>query len=281
MPRILVHSAIHMFLIFLKQFVRLGLSVFCPEIHIRNQSALAEKGPILLVANHPDSFLDAIILGAYYQRKMHFLARGDVFEKPLFGYLLRKIGMIPIHRIREGKEHLHRNSSTFQESVEILKKGGAVLIFIEGICLNHHEIQPFKKGATRILESAHQQGIFPIIHVASLGYNSFRAFGKVVDIQIERLEYTNPIKEPKDRLDFNAQVDEIMRKNLVVPTKILPIQKNVLYYLIKPYFQIVQKFVDKKTHGTVFYDSVLFAVLLFTFPIYLLVLFAIIFGLLF
>lgn len=270
-----------MFLIFLKQFVRLGLSVFCPEIHIRNQSALAEKGPILLVANHPDSFLDAIILGAYYQRKMHFLARGDVFEKPLFGYLLRKIGMIPIHRIREGKEHLHRNSSTFQESVEILKKGGAVLIFIEGICLNHHEIQPFKKGATRILESAHQQGIFPIIHVASLGYNSFRAFGKVVDIQIERLEYTNPIKEPKDRLDFNAQVDEIMRKNLVVPTKILPIQKNVLYYLIKPYFQIVQKFVDKKTHGTVFYDSVLFAVLLFTFPIYLLVLFAIIFGLLF
>jgi 1-acyl-sn-glycerol-3-phosphate acyltransferase len=269
-----------MLLFLLKRFVRLGLSVFCEEVHISNRAALIEKGPILLVANHPNSFLDAIILGAYYERKLHFLARGDVFEKPLFGYLLRKIGMIPIHRIREGKEHLHRNTSTFQESVEILKAGGAVLIFIEGICLNNHEIQPFKKGATRILESAHQQGVFPLIHVVSLGYNSFKAFGKVVDVQIEKFALITPIIEPKDRLEFNTKVAEIMQKNLVVPTKVSIRKKNLLYYLIWPYYQFVQKNVDKKTQGTVFYDSVLFAVLLFTFPIYVLILLVLVYVIL-
>jgi 1-acyl-sn-glycerol-3-phosphate acyltransferase len=261
----------------LKRFVRLGLSVFCEDVNIRNKTALMEKGPILLVANHPDSFLDAIIIGAYYKRKIHFLARGDVFKNPIFGYLLRKIGMIPIHRIREGKEHLHRNSSTFHESVEILKAGGAILIFIEGICLNNHEIQPFKKGATRILEEAHQQGVFPFIHVASLGYNSFRSFGKVVDIQIEKMEYLEAIKEPKDRLAFNSKVKQILQRNLIVPSHIIPTKKNLIYYLVWPYYRIIQKYVDKKTTGTVFYDSVLFAVLLFTFPMYVLLLIVIVY----
>jgi 1-acyl-sn-glycerol-3-phosphate acyltransferase len=261
-----------MLVFFLKRFVRLGLSIFCPEIHLRNPSALSEKGPMLLVANHPDSFLDAIILGACYQRKIHFLARGDVFEKPIFGYLLRKIGMIPIHRIREGKEHLHRNASTFQESVEILKAGGVILIFIEGICLNNHEIQPFKKGATRILEAAHQIGTFPIIHVASLGYSSFTEFGKIVNIQIERMEQRSIIETSKDRLDFNQRVKEIMERNLDVPQKHPVRSKRPWDFIILPYYHWVRHWVAQKTQGTVFYDSVLFAVLLFTFPIYLLIL---------
>lgn len=270
-----------MLIFLLKHFVRLGLAIFCPEIHIQNKKALSEKGPILLVANHPDSFLDAIILGAYYQRKLHYLARGDVFEKPLFGYLLRKIGMIPIHRIREGKEHLHRNSSTFQESVEILNNGGVVLIFIEGICLNNHEIQPFKKGATRILEATHTIGVFPKIHIASLAYNSFTAFGKVVNICIETLEWNQVIQEPKDRILFNEKVKGIMEKNLLVPEKIIPPKKHFFYYLVLPYYSVVRNFVEKKTKGTVFYDSVLFAVLLFTFPLYVLVCGIIFFGIMY
>ena len=257
-----------MLIFLLKHFVRLGLAIFCPEIHIKNKKALAKKGPILLVANHPDSFLDAIILGAYYKRKLHYLARGDVFQKPLFGYLLRKIGMIPIHRIREGKEHLHRNSSTFQESVEILNNGGVVLIFIEGICLNNHVIQPFKKGATRILEATHAIGTFPLIHIASLGYNSFTAFGKIVNIHIESLEWNHAIENPKDRILFNEKVKRILVKNLEVPNRFISTKKNFIYYLIRPYYCLIRNFVKKKTKGTVFYDSVLFAVLLFTFPIY-------------
>ena len=92
----------------------------------------------MVVVNHPNSFLDAIIIGAYYPRKMHFLARGDVFRKPLFGFLLRSIGMIPIYRAREGREHLHLNAGTFDASVDVLAKGGGILIFIEGICLLTH-----------------------------------------------------------------------------------------------------------------------------------------------
>jgi 1-acyl-sn-glycerol-3-phosphate acyltransferase len=230
---------------------------------------MAARGPLLIVANHPDSFLDAVILGAYYPRKLHFLARGDVFRIPLYGFLLRSIGMIPIHRAREGREHLHLNEGTFQESVEVLRRGDGLLIFIEGICLLTHEIQPFKKGATRILESAQAAGIQPMVHVVGLGYSDFRAFGKVIHVAIESFSEETVFDHARHRLDFNTAVREQMVRLVRVPEEVVVLRKGLFYYLNLPFFRLVSDYVWGRTAGTVFYDSVLFGVLLFTYPIYL------------
>ena len=62
--------------------VRLCLQIFCSKITILNKSLLNTKGPVLLVANHPNSFLDAIIIAAFFKQKVYSLARGDAFKKP-------------------------------------------------------------------------------------------------------------------------------------------------------------------------------------------------------
>lgn len=254
---------------FLKFWVKLALRIFCPQVNIANPHYLNSKGPLLIVANHPNSFLDAVIIGAFYQRKIHFLARGDVFQNPILGYLLRSIGMIPVFRAREGKEHLHRNSHTFQESVDLMKDGGAVLIFIEGICLNTHEIQPFKKGASRILETLHALDVFPKVHVIGMAYNSFRGIGKSVNIDITEIGSIKPIVESSDRLIFNARAAEEMSKNIHLPLEKTLVSHGFSYYFHLPYYRIIEYCVDLKFKQTVFFDSVLFAALLFTYPIYL------------
>ena len=103
--------------------------------------ALHQKGPLLIVANHPDSFFDALVIAANCSHPVSFLARGDVFTKPWHNILLRALNMMPVYRQREGKEHLHKNQNSFDASVEVLKNNGILLIFIEGICLNKNEIQ--------------------------------------------------------------------------------------------------------------------------------------------
>lgn len=256
-------------IVILRFFIRIALGVFCKEIRIKNVAITQAQGPLLLLANHPDSFLDAIILGAIYDRKIHFLARADVFRKPLFGYLLRSIGMIPIFRAREGKEHLHKNANTFDESVQIIQNGGAVLIFIEGLCLNTNNLLPFKKGASRIVEQLQaKQQVFQI-QVATLAYNNFHSMGKTVEVAFEQLDDIPQIKEAKDRNVFNEMVREKMSRHVIETVK--PSKKRYPHwaYIGKPLFYLVDRFVNKKTNGTVFYDSVLFATLFFLFPLYL------------
>ena len=258
----------------LKLFIRAALWLFCAEINTKNKYLLNTKGPLLIIANHPNSFLDAIIIGTRYNRKIHFLARGDVFTKKLHRFLLRQLNMIPVYRQREGKEFLHLNEYAFVESARLLKNNEAVLIFIEGTCLNTNELQPFKKGTARILQASHAQHLFPQIHLAGIAYNNFKGIGKRVNLCLDSFTHTTPIQTPKDRVNFNNAVFEKLSA-LILPTAHTPtIKKNALYYLNLPFYNLVYRFVDKKTKGTVFFDSVLFSVLLFLYPIYLLLIIA-------
>lgn len=253
----------------LKLFIRAALWLFCAEINTKNKYLVNTKGPLLIIANHPNSFLDAIIIGSRYNRKIHFLARGDVFTKKIHRFLLRLLNMIPVYRLREGKEFLHLNEYAFIESARRLKNNEAVLIFIEGTCLNTNELQPFKKGTARILQACHTENHFPQIHLAGIAYNNFKGIGKRVNLCLDFFTQPTSILTPKDRVDFNNAVFEKLA-TLILPTAHTPtIKKNALYYLNLPFYNLVYRFVDKKTKGTVFFDSVLFGVLFFLYPIYL------------
>ncbi len=259
----------------LKQILRAALWIFCAEINVKNTSLLHQKGPLLIIANHPNSFLDAIIIGSQYNRRIHFLARGDVFTKKHHRFLLGLLNMIPVYRIREGKEFLHLNAYAFETSVALLQKGEAVLIFIEGICVNKNELQPFKKGTARILEAAQFMGVNPNIHLAGLYYNNFRGIGKRVNLCLEELKNTPNIISSKDRVIFNSLVFTALEKLIIPITRPAVYNKTLFYYIHLNYYKTIEKIVNKATKGTVFYDSVFFSALLFTYPLFLLLIFCV------
>ncbi len=258
----------------LKLFIQAGLWLFCHKIYLKNKQLFSTKGSLLIIANHPNSFLDALVIGSFYKRRVYFLARGDAFKKPIHRFLLESLNMIPVYRLREGKEFLHLNDYAFTKSIQLLSKGEAVLIFIEGICLNTNELQPFKKGTARIIEGIQKQNIHPIIHIAGISFNQFRGIGKKINLIITEYRNYPTIQNGKDRVLFNQSIFEKLNKNIIVinePTKINT--KNIFYYIHLPYYSMIKKWVDQKTKNTVFYDSVLFVVLLFSYPVYLLFLY--------
>lgn len=273
--------------------IRIALNIFCVSIRVHNKRALHQKGPVLIVANHPNSFLDAVIIAANSKYPISFLARGDVFTRPWHNYLLRALNMMPVYRQREGKENLHKNQNSFDASVEVLKNGGILLIFIEGTCLNKNEIQPFKKGATRILQQAVAQGVSPTVLTAVITYNGFKHFGKKIYLilgqKISATDFfktnTAPTREAVERNNFNNHVlqemhaifKEPLAKKYKRPVYLLPII-SIAWFWHAPLYICIKTFVAYKTKGTVFYDSVLFAILLFAYPLYLIVLFVFLYA---
>jgi 1-acyl-sn-glycerol-3-phosphate acyltransferase len=260
----------------LKLFIQAGLWLFCHEIHLKNKQLFKTKGPLLIIANHPNSFLDALIIGSYYQRRVYFLARGDAFKKPIHRFILESLNMIPVYRLREGKEFLHLNDYAFNKSIDLLSKGYAVLIFIEGICINSHELQPFKKGTARILEGVQKLNVNLKIHIAGIAFNQLRGIGKKINLIISEMSNIPNILNSKDRVVFNQTVFEQLKENIIIPTTPTRVNKtNIFYSLHLPYYNIIKKWVDRKTKYTVFFDSVLFSVLLFTYPLFLILVYLI------
>lgn len=165
----------------------MALTIFSSRLHMRGQDIKEQKGPLMLAVNHSGSFFDAVILGALWNRDIHFLARGDAFKKPLANKILTALHNIPIYRLSEGKENLEKNDETFERCQAVFRKNGVVLIFSEGLCINEWKLRPLKKGTARMAISNWEDPTTPNLQVLPIGvnYSSFRDFGTAVYINVD------------------------------------------------------------------------------------------------
>jgi len=107
---------------------------------------LKEKGPLLLACNHPNSFLDAVILDILFEQPVWSLARGDAFSNKTITKILTAVKILPVYRTSEGVENLSENYKTFDACLDIFRNTGVVQIFSEGKCINEWHLRPLKKS---------------------------------------------------------------------------------------------------------------------------------------
>ena len=207
-----------MFYTILQFFIRLALQLFCRKITFSNKAILNSKGPLLLACNHPNSFLDAIIIGSQFNQPVHYLARGDAFKNPLIKRLLSAIKMMPIYRLSEGREYLALNDATFDSCKNILLQGGIVLIFSEGLCEHKWQLQPLKKGTARIAFAAWSEPLISDyfkVQPVSLNYHSFTNFGKQLVVH-----FGEEITREQVLLDAN-EGERIQQFNVLLAAQLL------------------------------------------------------------
>jgi 1-acyl-sn-glycerol-3-phosphate acyltransferase len=128
------------------------------------------NGPVLLVANHPNSLLDPAMVALAARRPVRFLAKAPLFSDPLVGFLVRGAGSIPVYRRADDPSQVARNEEMFRAVHDALGHGAAVGIFPEGMSHNEPSLAPLKTGAARIaLGTFATHGIrVPIIPVGSV-----------------------------------------------------------------------------------------------------------------
>jgi 1-acyl-sn-glycerol-3-phosphate acyltransferase len=117
---------------------------------VSRQGPALPDGPVLVVANHPNSVLDALVVFLVAGRPVHPLARAPLFERPVIGQVLRELGGLPVYRPQDDPRLVGRNDSTFDAAIAALRDGSAVLVFPEGTSHSQPELAPLKTGAARI-----------------------------------------------------------------------------------------------------------------------------------
>ena len=153
---------------FLSQVANAALRVYY-RLH-RGGGAVPHRGPVLLVANHPNSLLDPAIVALAARRPVRFLAKAPLFKDPLVGFLVRGAGSIPVYRKSDDPSQVGRNEEMFRAVHQALAGGAAVGIFPEGLSHSDPSLAPLKTGAARIaLGTLAAHGIrVPIVPIGSV-----------------------------------------------------------------------------------------------------------------
>lgn len=134
-------------------WANIAIRVFYGKIEVSGIKNIPKDGPLLIASNHPNGFLEPIIMACLFPRPLHFMVRGDVFRKKWLKPLLIKTNQIPIFRFKDGFAELRKNDSNLQEAYKALDKGAAIILFIEGGTINIKRLRPFQKGLSRMAAS--------------------------------------------------------------------------------------------------------------------------------
>jgi 1-acyl-sn-glycerol-3-phosphate acyltransferase len=266
---------------------------FCYSIHVSKPELLKTEGPLLIASNHPNSFLDAVFYDILFNVPIWSLARGDAFKNNWVARILRSLKIFPVYRNIESPEYLMDNYKTFDACIEVFNKNEAVTIFSEGICINEWHLRPLRKGTARLAFRAWEEGIPLKVLPAGINYSSFRKLGKKIDINLGEII-------TKDQFDLNGtDGNKNIAFNIALQTQLktlvyeiapgdtacldrqFHIEKNrirewllllpsLLGFLFHaPLFAIVKFIINKFIRDRDHYDSVMLGLLLFLYPLYI------------
>ncbi|MFJ4657346.1 lysophospholipid acyltransferase family protein [Nocardia sp. NPDC088792] len=129
------------------------------HVTVIGRERVPKTGPVIVASNHI-SMLDAVFLWGALRRRAVALAMAELWSWPVVGWLVRRLGQIPV--VRRNSESGH---SAMAQAEQILRHGGVLIIYPEGRLVTSGETEPYKPGVAKLALAI---GI-PIIPVGTAG----------------------------------------------------------------------------------------------------------------
>ena len=160
------------------------------------------EGPAVITPNH-FSFLDHFFVAVYLRRKVHFMAKSQLFKRPM-QFVYRHGGVFPVLRGR-------RDAEAFKSAHAILGRGDLVVMYAEGGRSRSGDLGQAKPGIGRI---ALETGV-PIVPTAIAGSQEVRNWRRLrfpkVTIRFGDPVRFEPVEDPT-REQSQAAADLIFER---------------------------------------------------------------------
>jgi 1-acyl-sn-glycerol-3-phosphate acyltransferase len=168
----------------------------------RDPERVPDVGPVILAPNH-FSFLDHFFLGVPLRRKVHFMAKSQLFKPPM-EWIYSPGGVFPVRRGFADEE-------AFVTAVTVLDRGDVMAMYAEGGRSRTGELGTPRRGIGRLalLSGA------PIVPVAIIGSSHVRNWKRLQFPKI-RVYYGHPFRyervEAPTRDQEQAAADAIFKE---------------------------------------------------------------------
>lgn len=154
---------------------------------------IPNDGAVILCANHI-SYLDPPIVGTPLVRKVHYMAKAELFRIPLLGWLIKQFGAFPVTRGGVSREAI-------RYSLKLLNEGRMMGIFPEGSRKNAGGMG--KKGAASLALKSNAT----VIPVAIIG--NYKIFQRMIMVYGKPISLTE-FKEDTSSASLDKATEKIM-----------------------------------------------------------------------
>jgi 1-acyl-sn-glycerol-3-phosphate acyltransferase len=137
-----------------RRLARLLLGLFYRRVEVVGAARVPASGPLIVVANHQNALVDPMLVLATIPRHLRPLAKAPLFRHPVIAPFLRLAGAIPVQRRQDPGSDPTKNQEMFRQAADILRAGGAILIFPEGVSQAEPMLMPLRTGAARMALAA-------------------------------------------------------------------------------------------------------------------------------
>lgn len=162
----------------MKWFVS-GILNFVFRVKVHGKENVPSEGPFLLIANHVSVF-DPLVIQLHVKPWVYWVAKRELFDLPVIGFVLRKVGVISFER-----ETL--DITALKNIISVVKSGGVIGIFPQGKRLDHADRDSvLPKSATAHLARRFNIPVVPVsiengYHVIGKKRTQLH-FGKPIDM---------------------------------------------------------------------------------------------------
>jgi 1-acyl-sn-glycerol-3-phosphate acyltransferase len=197
---------------YMYKVVRVVLTPYLLLVHRArciDSDKIPPEGPVIIAPNH-FSFLDHFFVAAFMRREVHFMAKSQLFKRPM-QFIYDHGGVFPVLRGR-------RDEEAFKTANTVLARGDVVVMYAEGGRSRSGELGEAKPGIGRLaLESG-----AVVVPTAISGTQHTRNW--------KRLRFPSVTVQYGDPIRFEETVEEPTREQAQAAAQIVFERIETLYY---------------------------------------------------
>lgn len=192
----------------IRTYVRFAFWLTHKSVVVSGRQQIPKGKPIIFAANHQNALMDPLAVACTNSFQTVWLARADIFKSKSAQSFLKYIKLLPIYRIRDGKDNLSNNEQIFEKVTQVLENDQSIGLFPEAAHSGKRQMLPHKKAIPRIALEAEAKNNFGMkLQIVPVGifYDHYWNFNRTLIVQ-----YGEPIEVDRYREEYAENPQKAM-----------------------------------------------------------------------